>query len=219
MTQITDYINRDYKAIDSQETIEEVRRFFEEVQFSHFPVVENGIYIGCITANDLETFDFDKTIAHYRYTLEGFFVRTSMIWLDVLEIFAKNQTDVLPVLDEKNNYIGYYEITEIIKFFHETPFLKESGNIIIVEKPTIDFSMGQIVQIIESNNGKLLGLFISSATIETTQVMIKINIGPINDIIQTFRRYNYNIVSEHQEDNYIASLKERAEYLKKYLNT
>ena len=39
-----------------------------------------------------------------------------------------------------------------------------------------------------------------------------------NNIIQTFRRYNYEIISEHQEDNYINNLKERSEYLDKYLN-
>jgi hypothetical protein len=35
----------------------------------------------------------------------------------------------------------------------------------------------------------------------------------MNEIIQTFRRYNYEIISEHQEDNYINNLKERSDYL------
>jgi hypothetical protein len=70
--------------------------------------------------------------------------------------------------------------------------------------------MSQITQIIESNNGKLLGLFVSEADVENVQITIKIAIGAMNDIIQTFRRYNYEIVSEHQEDNYLNSLKERS---------
>jgi hypothetical protein len=47
---------------------------------------------------------------------------------------------------------------------------------------------------------------------------MKISLGAINEIIQSFRRYNYEIISEHQEDNYINSLKERSDYLDKYLN-
>ena len=47
---------------------------------------------------------------------------------------------------------------------------------------------------------------------------IKIAMGSTNEIIQTFRRYNYEIVSEHHEDNYINNLRERSEYLEKYLN-
>ena len=218
MTEINDYINNDYKPLKSKETISEVQMLFEEVGFSHFPVVEEGIYIGSIASDDVETFDSDKKIADYRYALEGFYARNNMIWLDVLEVFAKNHSNIVPVLDENNSYKGYYELEDIVKFFHETPFLKEQGIIIVVEKNIADYSISQIVQIVESNNGKILGSFVSDANAEKIQVTIKITVGAINDIIQTFRRYNYEIVSEHNEDNYLVTLKERSDYLDKYLN-
>lgn len=218
MTEITEYISNDFKALDSEETIVEVQSFFDEVPFSHFSVLKEGVYLGCIAADDLETFDFDKKVSDYKYTLEGFFARINMNWLDVLEIFAKNDCNMVPVLGEDNSYLGYYELEDVVKFLYETPFLKDQGGIIVVEKNAVDYSIGQITQIVESNNGKLLGLFISDASAEKVQVTIKIALGPMNDIIQTFRRYNYEIVSEHQEDNYMNSLKERSEYLDKYLN-
>lgn len=218
MTEITDYINNDIKAIAIDESIETVQNFFAELSFSHFPVLENGTYLGSIALDDVETFDTDKKISDYRYTLEGFYARTNMIWLDVLEVFARNHTSVVPVLDDNNRYIGYYDITDIVKFFHETPFLKELGGIIIVEKDINDYSMSQIAQIVESNNGKLLGLFISNVESDKVQVTVKITLGAMNEIIQTFRRYNYEIISEHQEDNYLNALKERSDYLDKYLN-
>lgn len=218
MTEITDYITNDYKAIDSQQTIADVQDFFLDVPYSHFSVLNEGIYIGSIAADDVETFDIDKKVADYKYTLEGFFARKNMIWLDVLEVFAKNHTNIVPVLDEENSYLGYYELEDIVKFFHETPFLKEQGGIIVVKKSLIDYSMSQIAQIVESNNGKLLGLFVSEADIESVQITIKIALGSMNDIIQTFRRYNYEIVSEHHEDNYLNNLRERSDYLDKYLN-
>ena len=218
MTEITEFISNDFKAIDSQDTISTVQTFFDDLHFSHFPIVEEGVYIGSIASEDIETFDFDKKVTDYRFTLEGFFARTTTIWLDVLEVFAKNHTNLVPVLDENNMYVGYYEIQDIMKFFHETPFLKEPGAIIVVKKPILDYSMSQITQIVESNNGKILGVFISEADINTVEVTLKISLGAINEIIQTFRRYDYEIMSDHQEDNYINNLKERSEYLDKYLN-
>ena len=218
MTEITTYITNDYKAIDSQESIVVVQQFFDDLNFSHFPVVEEEMYIGSIFSDDIETFEANKKVSDYRYSFEGFFARNTMIWLDVLEVFAKNNTNLVPVLDEKNKYVGYYEISDIMKFFHETPFLQEPGGIIIVKKRTSEFSMSQIAQIVESNNGKLLGLFVSETDSENSQVTIKISLGVMNEIIQTFRRYNYEIVSEHFEDNYINTLKERSDYLDKYLN-
>lgn len=216
--EITNYITTDFKAIDSQDTISNVKDFFDELNFSHFPVVEEGIYIGSIASEDIETFENDKKVIDYRYTLEGFFTKTDSLWLEVLEVFAKNHSNLIPVLDENNTYVGYYEIDDIMSFFHQTPFLKEQGRIIKVRKGVLDYSMSQITQIVESNNGKLLGLFISEADIDTIEVTMKISLGAINEIIQTFRRYNYEITSEHHEDDYINNLKERSDYLDKYLN-
>jgi CBS domain-containing protein len=218
MLEIKNYLNNDYKAIESFETIEFVQDFFADVSFSHFPIVEENVYIGSISAYDIETFDSKKILKDYRYVLEGFFARPSMIWLDILEIFAKNNTNIIPVLDEKNKYVGYYEIEDIMKFFNQTPFLREPGGIIVIEKASLDFSMSQAVQIVESNNGKVLGLIISESSIDKTQATLKIALGAMNEIIQTFRRYNYDIISEHHEDSYIANLKERSDYLDKYLN-
>ena len=218
MTNIEDYISTDYKAINVEEQIAVVREFFHELTFSHFPVIEEGVYIGCIALDDIDTFESDKKVKDYRYALEGIFARPEMVWLDVLEVFAKNHTNVVPVLTSANQYIGYYELEDIIKFFHETPFLQEPGAIIVVKKNVAEYSMGQITQIIESNNGKILGLFISEADIDAVQVTIKITIGAMNEILQTFRRYNYEIVSEHHEDEYLNVLKDRSDYLDKYLN-
>jgi Mg/Co/Ni transporter MgtE len=216
--EIRDYITTDFKAIDSQDSIATVKDFFDDLNFSHFPVVEQGIYIGSISFEDIENFDNDKKVVDYKYTLGSFFTRTDSIWLEVLEVFAKNHTNLIPVLDEKNSYVGYYEIDDIMSFFHQTPFLKEQGRIIKVKKGVLDYSMIQITQIVESNNGKLLGLFISESDVNSIEITMKISLGAINEIIQSFRRYNYEIMSEHQEDNYINSLKERSDYLDKYLN-
>lgn len=218
MLEITDYITNDFKAFNSNDSLEFIQDFFSDLTFSHFPVVEEGVYIGSISADDVVTFDTKKSINDYRYSLESFYARNNMIWLDVLEIFAQNRTNLIPILDENNKYIGYYELDDIIQFFHETPFLKEHGGIIIVNKPIRDFSMSQVAQIVESNDGKILGMFISEANSETVQITIKIAAGGLNEIIQSFRRYDYEIISDHPEDNYINNLKERSDYLDKYLN-
>lgn len=218
MNILSDYINQDLKPLDIQDSIANAQDFFIDVPFSHFPVLEEGVFIGNVSGEDIETFDFDKKLIDYKYTFEGFFTRKNSVMLDVLDDFAKNETNLIPVLDEQNNYLGYYELEDLIKVFNETPFLKETGGIIIVEKDVDGFSFSQISQIVEGNNGKLLGLFISGSESTRVQITLKISGSGLNDIIQTFRRYEYEIVSEHQEDDYLKTLKERSDYLDKYLN-
>lgn len=218
MSEITDYINNDYKPLQIDDLISSVQDFFADANFTHFPVIEERIYVGSINAEDAEAFDFEKKISDYRFNLEGFFARTTMVWLDVLEIFAQNQSNILPVLTPENTYVGYYEIQDIIRLFNDTPFIKEHGGIIVVEKPTLEYSMSEVAQIVESNDAKLLGSFLSTSSTQNVQITLKIASGSINEIIQTFRRYGYSIISENQEDSYLTNLKERSDYLAKYLN-
>jgi Mg/Co/Ni transporter MgtE len=218
MNSLNSYINSEIKPLKHSDSIGEALDLFEDFSYSHFPVTEDGIYIGCITKETVEFSNSEALINDSRFHFERFFVRSSMIWLDVLEVFAKNDANILPVLDEKNNYVGYYELEDVIRFLHETPFLKEEGGILIIEKELNTFSMSQVAQIIESNNAKILGLFISNVANNKVEITVKISQSGLNEIIQTFRRYDYEIISEHQEDSYLNSLKERSDYLDKYLN-
>lgn len=218
MTDLSDFINNDIRALNINDSITDAQDLFAEYPFSHFPVLEQGVYIGSADAEDIELMDIEKTMNDARYNFERFFVREGALWLDILEVFAKNETNIMPVLDKNNNYLGYYEVTDIIKLFHETPFLKEGGGIIVVEKPSASYTMSEVAQIVESNNGRLLGLFISDSAMDTVQITVKISHGGLSEIIQTFRRYNYDIISQHEDDVYLNTLKDRSDYLDKYLN-
>ena len=218
MNNLTSYINNEIKPLKHTQTIANAQDLFLDIPYTHFPVTEEGIYMGCISKENAELLNSEALINDSRFNFDRFFVRENMIWLDVLEIFAKNDSNIIPVLDTKNTYLGYYELEDVIRFLHETPFLKEEGGIIVVEKEIDKFSMSQVAQIIESNNAKILGIFISNVVGNKVEITIKISQSGINNIIQTFRRYEYEIISEHQEDSYLNSLKERSEYLDKYLN-
>jgi hypothetical protein len=53
------YITTDFKAIDSQRLLRLLKTFLMIWLFT-LPVVEEGIYIGSISSEDIENFDDDK---------------------------------------------------------------------------------------------------------------------------------------------------------------
>ena len=215
---LSQYIINDIKPLLIKDSISDLQMLFNQLTYSHIPVSNDGVYIGCVSETDAHCFESDKIIEEFKYALEGFFVRDTTVWLDVLEAFAQNSANIMPVLNGNNQYLGYYELNDIINLFNETPFFAEPGGILIVEKGLSDYSFSEISQIVESNNGKLLGSFISKIENDVAQVTLKIGNASLNEIIQTFRRYSYNIVSGSEEDSFTENLKERSEYLKKYLN-
>lgn len=215
---LKEYILNDVEILKLSEKIENIQKLFDQLTYTHLPVEENGIYVGCVSENDIRCFENDKTLDDYRYALEGFFVRESNYWLDSLEAFAQNNSNILPVLNEENRYMGYVELNEMISLFKETPFLNEPGNILIIEKAFKDFTFGEISQIVESHNAHLLGSFVSKVENDMAEITLKITPSGMNEIIQSFRRYGYIIISEHQEDTFNKNLKDRSKYLDKYLN-
>ena len=84
-----------------------------------------------------------------------------------------------------------------MSLFNDTPFLNEAGGIIVIEKDKKEYSFSEICQIIESNNAKILGVFISKLDNNIVQLTVKIGHTGMNAIVQTFRRYNYHVVSSH----------------------
>ncbi|WP_297703171.1 CBS domain-containing protein [uncultured Eudoraea sp.] len=216
--QIQSHIITTIPVFNLEGSLNEVIHFFKHTTYSHVAIVENKNFLGVLSENDLETFESDKKIEDYKYNLESFFVLKSTSWLDALEKFARNECNLLPVLDDENQVIGYYDLNDIVGVFIDTPFFTEPGGILVLAKGVKDYSFSEISQIVESNNAKLLGAFITDIRNDVINITIKISTGNFSEVVQTFRRYNYNILFGNKDDQFIENLKERSDYLDKYLN-
>ncbi|TVZ07687.1 CBS domain protein [Cellulophaga sp. RHA_52] len=200
------------------DSMEEVIRFFKTTTFSHVAVVDDNRLIGMIAENDFKSFEKGKKIEDYKYQLENFTVNSDTSWLDVLEVFSKNDANILPVLDKNEAFVGYYDLTDIVALFIGTPFFTEPGGILVVAKGMSDYSFSEVAQIVESNNAKLYGAFITEIENDVVQITLKITSANLNEITQSFRRYNYSILFGNDDDLFLQDLKERSNYLDKYLN-
>lgn len=198
--------------------LKKVIQFFKGATYSHIAVVDGDTYVGVLEKNDLDNFEADKRVEEYRYQLETFFVGKETSWLDVLETFSKNEANLLPVISEGGRVIGYYDLMEVVNQFMDAPFFTEPGGILVLAKGIKDYSFSEIAQIVESNNIKLIGGFVTDIRNDVIQITIKIGSSHLNDVIQSFRRYNYTILYGDHDDRFMENLKQRSEYLDKYLN-
>lgn len=215
---ITEFIINDITPVQMDQEMGEVQSIFTQTTYSHVPVAHKEGYAGCLDENDVHCYDATCKVADYTHTLQTFFVRYETNWLDILEMFAQHRTNIMPVLDNNGKYLGYYELEDVMNFFNNTPFIREPGSVVIIEKGVLDYSYSEISQIVESNDGKIWGMFISKMENDVAQISIKLGSANFNDILSTFRRYSYLVVSSHQEDTFLKDLRSRSKYLEKYLN-
>ena len=217
--QTTDYITKDIKALLASDKVSKAKKLFNQLTFTHLPIIDNGFLIGLVAETDIQTIeDENKLLKEFRYTFDLFFTDEKANWFELLKVFALNDATIIPVLDSNQKYLGYYELNDILHIFNNTPFLNESGAILVVSKGAKEYSFSEIAQIIESNDAKLLGAFISTISNDSVEITIKLSDYNLNDTIQTFRRYDYSILTSFQFDEYLNTLKERSDYLQKYLN-
>lgn len=216
---ITDYILKDIKTYKTDDSVALAVENTQKQLFTHIIVTNNQKYISSLPITDIDTFEESiKTIKEFSFLSEFFSAKIDDTLFDLFNLFARNETNILPVTDLDNNYLGYYDLNDILSFFSDSPFFNEEGIVLIIEKKTEKFSFSEITQIIETNNAKLFGLFVNDVSEETTQITIKARIENANELIQSFRRYDYAIISNHEDDDYLEELKNRSQYLQKYLN-
>ena len=216
--QMQEHIINTIPVFEVGDSLTEVIHFFTHSTYSHVAITEDGLFMGLLGEADLDTFQETSPIEEFRYQLEVFSVPPEATWLDILEVLTRNEANLLPVVNSENRVLGYYDLNDVVDLFTDMPFFTEPGAILVVSKPLRDYSFSEIAQIVEGNNTRLLGAFITSIENETAQITLKIGDSNINEVLQTFRRYHYQVLSGSIDDKFLEELRQRSDYLDKYLN-
>ena len=199
-------------------SIEEVQLLFEAHSLSALTVCEGDTFIGVLRKETVEGATKEASVADYQYALEHYFIPLSATWDAVIEAFASYHTDILPVINETQQFIGYYCLVDFIQQLTKTPFIQEAGRVLILEKSAHNYSFTEISRIVEENGGKVLGIYLSNRTEDNVHITLKLITNRLSDILQDFRRYGYGILTEKDDDHYRQELKDIADYFEKYLD-
>ncbi len=208
-------------ALKTSDTGFQALSWMDIFRISHLPIVNNREFLGLISDTDIYNLNkADEAIGNHNLSLFSPFVFEDQHIYEVIEIISRLNLSAVPVLDHNNNYLGLITINELIERFAELPAVNHPGGILVLDLNVNDYSLSQIAQIVESNDAKVLSLYISSTDDSTKMdVVLKINRSDLSSIIQTFERYNYTIKASYLKDNEADNLmKNRYELFMRYLN-
>ncbi|HLV46777.1 MAG TPA: CBS domain-containing protein [Flavobacterium sp.] len=211
-------IQNDLKMPDLKTHLKEAKSMIRKHKWSYLPIVNENHFVGNFAAEDIHCLDDKDLIENHLEIFNPFYLNENFSLLEAIEIMLKNESDICAIIDQNRHYLGYTTRDAVLEQLTEMPFVREEGTMLIIEKNMHDYSFSQIAQIVESNGGKLLGIVATQISGNNIQFTLKIIGLQINEIIQSFRRYNYEVISEHREDKFLNELKDRSEYLDKYLN-
>jgi acetoin utilization protein AcuB len=188
---------------------------------SHLPIVNDMEFLGLVSETDIYDMNTpEEPIGNHQLSLLRPYVLEDQHVFEIMEVASRLKLSLVPVLDFNKNYLGVITIVDLLHYFAELSALRNPGGIIVLELNSNDFSMSQIVQIVEGNGAKILGSFITSHSDSLKiELTLKVNVTDLTSINQTLNRYNYNVLGSYMKhDDEEDLLDDRFNLLMKYIN-
>jgi acetoin utilization protein AcuB len=216
-----DLISEIIPSLKTSDTGQTALNWMEIFRISHLPIVNNQDFLGLIS--DADIYDMnqpEEPIGNHELTILKPYVTVDQHLFEVIGLASRLKLSVVPVLDAKNHYKGVITTSDLIRRIAGISSMDQPGGIIVLEMVERDYSLSQIAQIVESNNIKVLSMYITSPSDSTRlEVTLKVNTIDLLAVIRTFERYNYDVKTWVTTNDSIDQFySERFDLLMKYLN-
>lgn len=207
-------------AVEITDSVKKALNYTDDLKLSHIPVVKDNIYQGLISETILLEADENSTLEMFQFEHIKTFARKDEFFFDLIRTFAEYQIPLLPVLDEKGQYIGVVTINNTIMYFSQSSFIQTSGGVLVLSVEKIHYSLAEISRIVESDDAKILGVFIFNHKDDPSKinVTLKLDRMELGRLVSSLRRFGYNVTHEYYNSELINVEKERLDHLFRYIN-
>ncbi len=216
-----DLISDVVPALKTSDSGQKALYWMDIFRISHLPIVNNEEFLGLISDKDIYDLNMaEEPIGNHSLSLFSPYVTYDQHIYEVIELASELNLTIIPVLDEKNKYQGVITLIDLLHYFADFSALRQPGGIIVLDLNENDYSLSEIAQIVESNDAKILSVYVTShPNSMKMEITLKINRKELTSIIQTFNRYNYTIKASFMDENDMNSLYEnRFDSFMKYLS-
>jgi acetoin utilization protein AcuB len=186
-------------ALKTSDTGVQALNWMEIFRVKHLPIVNHQQFLGLISDQDIfDLNDPEEPIGNHGLSLQKPFVGQDQHIYEVIEILSRLKLSLVPVLNEDKHFLGVITQDDLTREFANLSAMQHPGGIMVLEMNENDYSLTEISNIIESNNARILSLYVSSPVdTQKMSVTLKINTTDLTAIIATFNRYSYNITGSY----------------------
>lgn len=210
-----------FQPLTADNTVEEARNRMAEQGFETFPVVDSTTHklIGQITYKALSDADERAAISDVELE-EAVKIYKGQHVFEGARLMLQYELGSLPLVDKEGTYMGIITKQEVLESLSRMLNLAQTGSVITIELDPVDFTISEIVQIIETEGAKILGITVESPdrSPKNFEVSFKLNLEEISHITSALKRYDYSIVVESENTVFGKDLEHRADELIKYID-
>ena len=216
---LTELLQNDLPLFTPDQTIGELHDFFEEYELTHIGICDaSGLFIGLLSAADIRDRNREMSVSEAEELLRFEAVLLHQHFSGLLQFLSQSQSNVIPVVSEENQLLGYVRLTALLGKMKAMPVFDYENDTLLLSRANEDFSLSEVVQIAASSQAKISGAFIVEQNEKSTVVALQLQTQKKQVLLDEMRRYGYDIVETSIKDMYWEDLKLNSEYLNRYLN-
>jgi acetoin utilization protein AcuB len=203
-------------ALTPGDTLDKALRAMDELKMSHLPVVADGHYLGLAEEDDFLDNDGDHVFVT-NARLMPVAVGPDQHFLEVVDAMLRDHLAIMPVVDSEGYYLGSATQATIFKALSSSFSGDDSGSILTLRMGWPDYSLAQIAHRVESNEAKIIQVFITDKGSDNVEVALRLNTRDVEAVVESLRRHGYDVSAFFKAEEYAEDIKERFDAFMRYL--
>lgn len=217
-----DLLNTDFNPLEPSSTISAALAKMDAWQTSNIPIVEPTTKknVGHILFEDISDItDEQKTISSLDFRQPVYAIENQHVF-EVARQMLQHEVRLLPVVDSSETYLGVIEKKQVLEAFSTMLNIATTGSTITVQLQKADFTLSELVHLIETEGAKILGLTVEQPSDigATIRISLKISHEDTSAVTSSLQRHGYTTTTENRNDLMQIDLSSRADELLRYLD-
>lgn len=194
-----DLLNQMIPPLKDTDTAGKAARWLEEFHVGQLPVLAGRRYRGLVTEHDLAEYeDSDKQLEELPLRYANAHVQHDQHFYRIMEVAVENKIQLVPVLDEQQDYAGVVTVGDALAAFGAVPGPVGQGGILVLSMEERDYSLSQISRYVEENNAKILSAHVVADERDPYRIRLtlRLNTDNMSRITATLERFGFLVTAQ-----------------------
>lgn len=214
-------LNNSFTPLVSSDKASAALAKMEAWQTSSIPVIEPATkkVIGVVTLDMLTDLP-DEFVPLSQFELDPpIYVFEHQHLFEVARQMLSKEVRFIAVVDQSEALAGIVEKKDLLEAFTRMLNISTQGSVISVDVGEADYTITELVNLIETEGAKILGLTVEHTRGAQSGIMvsIKLNLKDTSAVVSSLNRHGYQTTTENREDLLQLDMSSRADELLRYL--
>ncbi len=219
---IKKFTKNDIETLSTSSSVRKALEKMDQHEVNMYPVVaeDTGKLLGMVKRSSLERIEDGQAKLEGMELQEGISVEEGKHIFEAIRLVLKHEVRMLAVVDAERKYQGLIRKQEIMEALSGLLNLSELGSILTIEMEQYDYTLTKLIELIETEGAKILGLAVETPTGQDNRfrVSIKLNTQKTGNVTATLRRFGYHVTTNTENDFSEIDYQARASELLHYID-